>query len=176
MAMERRFPVIHLAPTISNFISMVKSGAYIPILRLMPGVQRCPPTGDLRVRVMDISFLGHFFSPLFFITWRSFQDNLVFNYRSGIPFACRGKTGLSIQNKKWASPFWIPSPGFSILFRMASAKICVPSHLEAGSVIRDKKKVANAPVRAAMRKDQVKVPVRSAMYPPKEGDRMSPSP
>jgi len=43
-------------------------------------------------------------------------------------------------------------------------------------VIRDKKKVANTPVMAAMRKDQVKVPVRSAIYPPRVGDRLSPSP
>ena len=58
---------------------MVKSWGYIPTLRLMPGIQRWPPTEDLRVGAMDIPFLGPFFPPLFFITWRSFEDNLLFN-------------------------------------------------------------------------------------------------
>ena len=43
-------------------------------------------------------------------------------------------------------------------------------------LIREEKKVPRPPAIAAMKKDQMKVPVTSAMYPPKVGARMSPIP
>ena len=125
----------------------------------MPGLIRCLIRETPWVSVMDISFPGHFFSPLFFITWRSCQDNLIFKFAFFIlkfPF-------FVLHSLAW----------FLSSFPEGVAKI---RQLEASFVMRSKKKAANAPVMAAVRKDHVKVPVRSAMYPPKEGDRTRPSP